>query len=189
MLKGKRIKKQHELTSQEKKAMKRIIVRIMSPLVEAWAKILKLFPVVDKIDTAPQFCQIVPPTEMIILVTLEVKFNDVEGMMNLCLPDTTLHPIADKLTASYWYSGKTIEKKASDMRNIDMINIPIIVELGRNEFTFKEITEIGEGTILELNKLAGAPLDVYANNVCIAKGEVVVIDENLGIRITEKVAQ
>jgi flagellar motor switch protein FliN/FliY len=57
--------------------------------------------------------------------------------------------------------------------------------LGRKHIPLKDIKEMGEGTIIELEKLAGEPLDVYANNVFIGKGEVVVIDENFGIRITE----
>jgi flagellar motor switch protein FliN/FliY len=50
-----------------------------------------------------------------------------------------------------------------------------------------EVFSIGDGTILELDKLAGEPLDVKANGVLIAKGEAVVIDENFGVRITEAV--
>jgi flagellar motor switch protein FliN/FliY len=61
----------------------------------------------------------------------------------------------------------------------------VTVELGRSLRTVKEVYALVEGTILELDKLAGEPVDVLANGVLIAKGEVVVIDENFGIRITE----
>jgi flagellar motor switch protein FliN/FliY len=50
-----------------------------------------------------------------------------------------------------------------------------------------EVFSIGDGTILELDKLAGEPLDVKANGVLIAKGEAVVVDENFGVRITETI--
>jgi flagellar motor switch protein FliN/FliY len=63
----------------------------------------------------------------------------------------------------------------------------VTVELGAASKTVKEIFGMGEGTILELDKLAGEPLDVKANGVLIAKGEAVVIDENFGVRITETV--
>ncbi len=61
----------------------------------------------------------------------------------------------------------------------------VTVELGATHKTVKEVYGIGEGTVLELDKLAGEPLDVMANGIVIAKGEVVVIDENFGVRITE----
>jgi flagellar motor switch protein FliM len=63
--------------------------------------------------------------------------------------------------------------------------VTISVELGRTMKTVKEILKMGEGTIVELDKLAGEPVDIKANGVLIAKGEVVVIDENFGVRVTE----
>ena len=59
------------------------------------------------------------------------------------------------------------------------------VELGRTKKTIKEILGLGEGTIIELDKLAGEPVDILVNHKPIAKGEVVVIDENFGVRVTE----
>ena len=59
------------------------------------------------------------------------------------------------------------------------------VELGRTKQSIKEILGIGEGTIIELDKLAGEPVDILVNHKPIAKGEVVVIDENFGVRVTE----
>jgi flagellar motor switch protein FliN/FliY len=62
------------------------------------------------------------------------------------------------------------------------------VELGRTKKPIKEILSMGEGTIIELDKLAGEPVDILVNNKLIAKGEVVVIDENFGVRVTEIVS-
>jgi flagellar motor switch protein FliN/FliY len=59
------------------------------------------------------------------------------------------------------------------------------VELGRTRKPIKEILSMGEGTIIELDKLAGEPVDILVNSKLIAKGEVVVIDENFGVRVTE----
>ena len=62
------------------------------------------------------------------------------------------------------------------------------VELGRTRKLIKEILTMGEGTIIELDKLAGEPVDILVNHKLIAKGEVVVIDENFGVRVTEIVS-
>jgi flagellar motor switch protein FliN/FliY len=59
------------------------------------------------------------------------------------------------------------------------------VELGRTKRSIKDILGMGEGTIIELDKLAGEPVDILVNHKKIAKGEVVVIDENFGVRVTE----
>ena len=65
------------------------------------------------------------------------------------------------------------------------VNMEMTVELGRTKKQIKEILGMGEGTIIELDKLAGEPVDILVNHKPIAKGEVVVIDENFGVRVTE----
>ncbi len=65
------------------------------------------------------------------------------------------------------------------------IPVEITAELGRTTKKIGEILEYGPGTVIELDKLVGEPLNIYANGKYIAKGEVVVIDDNFGIRITD----
>ncbi|MBP5251740.1 MAG: flagellar motor switch protein FliN, partial [Treponema sp.] len=77
---------------------------------------------------------------------------------------------------------------AGEQGNIGLImdvKMEMTVELGRTERTIKNILGMGEGTIIELDKLAGEPVDILVNHKPIAKGEVVVIDENFGVRVTE----
>lgn len=77
---------------------------------------------------------------------------------------------------------------ATQRENIDLImDVPleVTVELGRTNKSIKEILEFAPGTIIELNKIAGEPIDVLVNGKHVAKGEVVVIEENFGIRVTE----
>jgi flagellar motor switch protein FliN len=68
------------------------------------------------------------------------------------------------------------------------VYMEMTVELGRTKKLIKDILGIGEGTIIELDKLAGEPVDILVNHKLIAKGEVVVIDENFGVRVTEIVS-
>ncbi len=77
---------------------------------------------------------------------------------------------------------------AGEQGNIGLIMdvfMEMTVELGRTKKSIKEILGMGEGTIIELEKLAGEPVDILVNHKPIAKGEVVVIDENFGVRVTE----
>jgi len=80
---------------------------------------------------------------------------------------------------------------AHETGNIGLImdvSMEMTVELGRTRKLIKEILGMGEGTIIELDKLAGEPVDILVNHKLIAKGEVVVIDENFGVRVTEIVS-
>jgi flagellar motor switch protein FliN len=80
----------------------------------------------------------------------------------------------------------------TEAKNLDMLlDIPlqVTVELGRTKRSVKEILELTPGSIIELDKLAGEPVDIHINNRLIAKGEVVVIDENFGVRVTDIISQ
>jgi len=80
----------------------------------------------------------------------------------------------------------------ADENNLGLLmDIPlkVTVELGRTQKQIKDILELSQGSIVELDKLAGEPVDILVNNKLIAKGEVVVIDENFGVRVTDIVSQ
>ncbi len=73
-------------------------------------------------------------------------------------------------------------------RNIELlmdVNLPISIELGRTKMSIADILALGPGSVVELNKLAGEPVDLLVNQKVVARGEVVVIDENFGVRVTQ----
>jgi len=92
-------------------------------------------------------------------------------------------------------SGLADEIKAGDdalnklkVQNLDFIlDIPlnVTVELGRTNVVIKDLLQLGQGSVLELDKLAGEPLEILVNGKLVAKGEVVVVNEKFGIRLTD----
>jgi len=77
---------------------------------------------------------------------------------------------------------------SSESRNIDLlmdVDLPIAIELGRTKMSIADILALGPGSVVELNKLAGEPVDLLVNQRVVARGEVVVVDENFGLRITQ----
>ena len=81
--------------------------------------------------------------------------------------------------------GANLSGEAQNISLIMDVYMEMTVELGRTKKQIKDILGMGEGTIIELDKLAGEPVDILVNHKPIAKGEVVVIDENFGVRVTE----
>ena len=81
--------------------------------------------------------------------------------------------------------GSNVPGEQGNIGLIMDVYMEMTVELGRTKKQIKEILGMGEGTIIELDKLAGEPVDILVNHKPIAKGEVVVIDENFGVRVTE----
>jgi flagellar motor switch protein FliN/FliY len=87
-------------------------------------------------------------------------------------------------------SGATAEPPGmADLRRLSDVPIDLTVEIGRTRLTVGETLELRQGSILTLNRMAGEPVDLLVNGTPIARGEVVVIDEQFGVRITDVLGQ
>ncbi|HNL68235.1 MAG TPA: flagellar motor switch protein FliM, partial [Leptospiraceae bacterium] len=143
-----------ELSDIEMSVMENIIVRILGNLREAWATVIDLRPRLGNIETNPQFAQIVPPNDMVVLITLETKVGDVEGMTNLCIPYITIEPIISKLSAQYWYSsirrGESDENRAIIQERLDMVDIPLRCEVGEVDLPMADVINVREGDVVRL---------------------------------------
>ena len=82
-------------------------------------------------------------------------------------------------------SSEPVQINEANIGLIFDVPLQVTVELGRTRKTIKEILDLATGSIVELDKLAGEPVEILVNGHYLAKGEVVVIDENFGVRITE----
>ena len=76
-------------------------------------------------------------------------------------------------------------KPSLDLDFILDIPLSLSVELGRNRMLISELLQLGQGSVVELTKLAGEPMDVYVNQRLLARGEVVVVNEKFGVRLTD----
>ena len=86
------------------------------------------------------------------------------------------------------FSDLNDKKSSQTASNIDfLLDIPleITIELGRTKMLINELLKLGQGSVIELEKLAGETMDIFANHRLIAKGEVVVINDKYGVRLTE----
>ncbi|WP_078391492.1 flagellar motor switch phosphatase FliY [Shouchella patagoniensis] len=106
---------------------------------------------------------------------------------------SSLKPATEQMVEKAVFSNfEKTKLPDAEMENLDMLlDIPleVKVELGRTKKTIRDILSVTQGSIIELDKLAGEPVDVLINDRLIAKGEVVVIDENFGVRITDIVSK
>ena len=96
-------------------------------------------------------------------------------------------PAGQPVSAAHMFAP-LVDSAAAGDSDIDMImDIPVqlSVELGRTRLTIKNILQLGQGSVVELDGLAGEPMDIFVNGYLIAQGEVVVVDEKYGIRVTD----
>ncbi|MDW0115724.1 flagellar motor switch phosphatase FliY [Sporosarcina thermotolerans] len=119
--------------------------------------------------------------------TTKQSFDAAQQIEQTKEPQPTVH-VQQAQFASF--DTPSFDKTKSNNLNM-LLDIPlqVTVELGRTKRSVKEILEMSSGYIIELDKLAGEPVDILVNNRHIARGEVVVIDENFGVRITDVLSQ
>jgi flagellar motor switch protein FliN len=82
-------------------------------------------------------------------------------------------------------TGEPLPAAAADLRRLSAVPVDLSVEMGRTRMTVGETLELRQGSIITLNRMAGEPVDLLVNGTAIARGEVVVIDEQFGLRVTE----
>ncbi|MBQ2315081.1 MAG: flagellar motor switch protein FliM [Treponema sp.] len=143
-----------DLTDIEQSVMEGIIVRILANMREAWTQVIDLRPRLQQIETNPQFAQIVPPSEMVILVTLEIKIGEEAGMMNICIPYITIEPIVSKLSSQFWFSSVrrssttqylgTLKEKLSD------VEMELIAEIGSLNVPIRDVLNLHAGDVIRL---------------------------------------
>ncbi len=154
---GEGAKYTRELSDIEQSVIEGIIVKILGNLREAWSSVIDLRPRMGNIETNPQFAQIVPPSEMVVLVTLETKVGDVEGMMNFCIPYLTIEPIIPKLSAQYVYSsmrrGTTNENLNLLRDRLAGIEITLVAEVGSIDITVRDVLTLRQGDIVRLQNV------------------------------------
>jgi len=158
-----------DLSDIEQSVMEGIIVRILGNLREAWSQVIDLRPRLGQIETNPQFAQIVPPTEMVVLVTLETKVGEVEGMMNFCIPYLTIEPIISKLSAQYMYSsvrsGATTENLNILKERLSTVEISVVAEIGSMNLTVRDVLALRVGDVIRLNNTrVGDPMVLKVGN-------------------------
>lgn len=146
-----------DLTDIEQSVMEGIIVRILANMREAWTQVIDLRPRLGQIETNPQFAQIVPPNEMVVLITMEIKIGEEEGMMNICIPYIVIEPIVSKLTTQFYFSTVrrtattqylgTIKEKLSD------VEMDIVAEIGSINLPIKDVLGLRVGDVVRLTNI------------------------------------
>jgi flagellar motor switch protein FliM len=160
---------------------------------EAWTTVIDLRPRLGQIDTNPQFAQIVPPTDMVVLVTLETKVGDVEGMINFCIPYITIEPIIGKLSTQFWFStahrAGTSENLSVLKDKLEAVDIDAVAEIGKINLPVREVLALRTGDVIRLNNTRVG--DPYSLNIG-SKPKFLcrpgVVGKKMAVQIIEKLA-
>ncbi len=186
---GEPLDKTRDFSEIELSILERMFSIIISLLREPWENVVEIEPYLERIETNSQFAQIISPTEMIAIITVNINVGGVEGLMNICLPYITLEDVMDKLNTKYWFSTMQEKDEQSYAEVIETaINkalIPISAELGKSSITVMDFANLMVGDIIKLNKSVEEELDVYVGNIVKFKALPGSFSENYAVKVTE----
>lgn len=166
---GETLEKVRDFSEIELLIIERIFVVCVNLLHEPWANVVDIHPHLERIETNSQYAQIISPSEMIAIVTMNIRIGNVEGLMNVCLPYITLEDVIDKLNTKYWYSNMQNQDETNYSEAIEALiqraQIPIKAVLGNSTISVSDFAGLQNGDIIKLNRRVDEDLDVYVGNI------------------------
>lgn len=190
---GAPLDKVREFSEIELLILERVYNVCVNLLIEPWSSVCELSPRLERIETNSQFAQIISPTEMIALVTLNIKIGEVEGLINVCLPYITLESIMDNLNTKNWYASlqEKDEQQYSDTIEalISRAPMPIKAVLGNSTISVNDFVGLQRGDIIRLDTKVDEELDVYVGNIRKFAALPGASGDNYAVRITSVIRE
>lgn len=150
------------LTEIELRLVRRITDLFLKEMHRAWENVLELELSVDRVESNPQLVQIVPPNEVVVLISFELTVGSVRGMMNLCIPFNSIERIGNKLSANSWVA---ISKRPATRESIQQLSdqigqavVELVVDLADTNISTADLLNLRVGDIVTTEKDVHTPL-------------------------------
>ena len=166
---GQPLEKSRDFSDIELTILQKLLVMFTQLMREPWKNVVEISPVLSRLETNPQFAQVIAPSDMIAIVTLNMKIGDVEGMVNICLPFFTLEDVMDKLNTKYWFStmqenhDEHYEEYIESM--IRRVDVPIKAVLGKSTISVSDFLNLQVGDCIRLDSRVDTDMEVYVGNI------------------------
>jgi len=155
---------QRPLTQIEWRLVKRLTDRALTNLSEVWSNIIKIQFELTETESNPQLVQIVPPNEVVVVISFEIKMGSRAGTMSLCIPFNVIEPVMSKLSQQNWftYSRKAGNEGQAKAVQKSLSGAPLLVNvlLGYTTIKVSELMSLAPGDVIQLEKPASGEMIV-----------------------------
>ena len=163
------LEKSRDFSEIEMSILQKMMIVCMQLMREPWKTVIDIDPVMDRIETNAQFAQVIAPSDMIAIVSMNLKIGDAEGLLNICLPYFTVEDIMDKLNTKYWYSTMQKSDKIDYEEHIESlikrVDVPVKAVLGRNQVSVNDFLNLQVGDIIRLDTRVDSEMDIFVGNI------------------------
>ena len=165
---GKILDTERELTGIERSVMTRLASRLYSDLERAWENIVQIDIESKSFETNPQFIQIVPPGETVVVVSFQIKLFQSTGLLTICYPYVSLEPVVTKLSGQNWIDATKKKNLDSDreinLDNLQQIEASVRALLLKSHIKMNDFMTLKTGDVIPFEKKINSLVDVYVGN-------------------------
>jgi flagellar motor switch protein FliM len=174
-----------EFTAIENNIIKKVVLSALDDLQKAWQSLIQLNISYLRAENNPQFVQLVPPTDVVVVSNFEIEVEYSSGIISLCIPYSTLEPLRDRLQAGYQSEQLEVDKTwlSRFKEGLFAARVDLTARLGSAQVHAGEIINLKKGDVIPLDKYIAEPLNVYVEGVLKFKGRQVTYRGNQAIQI------
>lgn len=156
-------------TEIERAITERVVRQMLRLMDEAWAKVIRIRSMLDRIETSNQFAQIVDMNEPVAIITFDLKIGDDSGIINICIPHMAIEPVAKQLNTRLWYSGEQSKKVIPQTDNISRkllrTEVTLHAVFHETTATVNDVANLQVGDVIQLEHRVEEPVTVLVQNI------------------------
>jgi flagellar motor switch protein FliM len=164
---GKILETERELTSIERSVITTLVRRLYAELTKSWEHLVEINIDQKSFETNPQFIQIVPPGETVVVISFQVKLFQATGLLTICYPYVSLEPIITKLSAQNWIDAtkkKNVQQeRQTNIHNVKRVDVDVAAVLLRTQIKMRDFLHLKVGDIIPSEMKINEFMDITVN--------------------------
>ena len=184
---GKTMEQNRELTTIEESVMIKITERALANLKDVWEHVGIFNPKIVNYETNPQFVQIAPPSETVILISLEVRMANGSGLISLCFPFMVLESVIGKLSGESWMVSQRVSTRETEKivrKEIESRQVNVAAEIGTLSLTIRDLLQLKTGDVLWTDKTIESRLGIRLNGQLKMEGKPGLVGRRKAVQVT-----
>ena len=176
-----------EFTAIETNLIRKVVFNCLADLEKAWKALQEIKISYQRSEINPQFAQIVPLTDVVIVMNFEIEMEYSSGIMCICIPYSTLEPIREKLQGGFLSEQLEVDNEWAKRfaQGLRESRVDMMVELGRTEVELKKVIDMKAGDVIMLDQFATDPLPVFVEGIMKFRGHPGIYKGNHSVQITK----
>ena len=176
-----------EFTAIENNLIRKVVMTALADLEKAWKPLTEIKVAYQRSEVNPQFAQVVPLTDVVVVVNFELEVEYNTGILSVCIPYSTLEPLKERLQAGFQSEQLEVDHVWTDKfrSSLKSSQIEVLAELGRAKIHGKDLVSMKKGDIIPLEQYASDALNVYVQGVLKFRGAPGLFKGNQAVQISQ----